>query len=92
MLELFDDSTTHPVPDGRGQILLSSMDTWVPERQLSKSCVRLASKTSHDLSEAAKAFLSFESFGFLPIHVSKHGNHYPDNLCFLMFSSFSFDN
>ena len=49
----------HPVPDGQGQILLSNMDTWAPERQLSKSCVRLASKNSPDLNKAAKAFLSF---------------------------------
>lgn len=43
----------HPVPDGQGQILLSNMDTWAPERQLSKSCVRLASKNSPDLNKAA---------------------------------------
>lgn len=41
------------MPDGQGQILLSNMDTWAPERQLSKSCVRLASKNSPDLNKAA---------------------------------------
>ena len=33
------------------------------------------------------AFLSFESFGFLSIHISNHGNHYPDHYAFWFFFS-----
>lgn len=74
----------HPVPDGQGQILLSNMDTWAPERQLSKSCVRPA----RILLIWVKRQFGISVFWILWIFVNSHFKPWKPlswSLCFLIF-------